>query len=121
IGQALKIWARGLTCILVAIVRVGIGHRVQGSCLAAVRPAKTQLKMVPQRSGTNGLRPHSMGNHLPMIKIPRPQEELCSERTPTRLFIELQQTKSIKHQLKKSISFGNRYKTSGPKFIDQQV
>ncbi|CAN7124981.1 unnamed protein product, partial [Brassica rapa subsp. narinosa] len=56
IGQALKIWARGPTRIPAAIVRVGIGNRVQGPCAAAVRPAKTQLKMVPHRSGTNGLR-----------------------------------------------------------------
>ncbi|CAN6854786.1 unnamed protein product [Brassica oleracea] len=55
-GQALKIWARGPTRIPAAIVRVGIGHRVQGPRPAAVRPAKTQLKMVSQRDGTNGLR-----------------------------------------------------------------
>ncbi|KAF3589320.1 hypothetical protein F2Q69_00028714 [Brassica cretica] len=55
-GQALKIWARGPTRIPAAIVRVGIGHRVQGPRPVAVRPAKTQLKMVPQRDGTNGLR-----------------------------------------------------------------
>ncbi|CAG7864199.1 unnamed protein product [Brassica rapa] len=56
IGQALKIWARGPTSIPAAIVRVGIGHRVQGPCPVAVRPSITQLKMVPQRGGTNGLR-----------------------------------------------------------------
>ncbi|KAF3500003.1 hypothetical protein F2Q69_00039538 [Brassica cretica] len=55
-GQALNIWARGPTRIPAAIVWVGIGHRVQGPRPAAVRSAKTQLKMVPQRDGTNGLR-----------------------------------------------------------------
>ncbi|CAN7030662.1 unnamed protein product, partial [Brassica oleracea var. botrytis] len=48
--------ACGPTRITAAIVRVGIGHRVQGPRPAAVRPAKTQLKMVPRRGGTNGLR-----------------------------------------------------------------
>ncbi|KAG5384347.1 hypothetical protein IGI04_035817 [Brassica rapa subsp. trilocularis] len=52
IGQALKIWACRPTRIPSAIVRVGIGHRVQGPRPAAGRPAKTQLKMVPQRDGT---------------------------------------------------------------------
>ncbi|KAF3603232.1 hypothetical protein F2Q69_00038006 [Brassica cretica] len=40
---------RGPTRITAAIVRVGIGHRVQGPRPTAVRPAKTQLKMVPRR------------------------------------------------------------------------
>uniref|UniRef100_A0A0D3EA37 Uncharacterized protein n=1 Tax=Brassica oleracea var. oleracea TaxID=109376 RepID=A0A0D3EA37_BRAOL len=48
--------ACGPTRITAAIVQVGIGHRVQGPRPAAVRPAKTQLKMVPRRGGTNGLR-----------------------------------------------------------------